>query len=254
MEILIFLYKLDIIGFMKVIGLLLGVTLCLFAIKIPRKILSFMMCTYTAIIFGSIIGFVLIPSWISIILGIVMIFIIFFFVESFFYYSAMFTITFIFVTDIIYILGTIVCNIIIESGKKIDLSAKEEICLYHWFDIQGYDTTDRLLLVALFMAMIIGILFAKLNNDKIFVFMCSVIGAIQIVGGIFSYPSIIASVDKDREIECWETIFIPMLNIEFEELALYMIMPILIIAIICYIIQTKIIIKLLQNARRRERK
>lgn len=57
MDILTFLYKMDIIGFMKVI-VFLGSNFMSLCHKDFKKILSFIICTYTAIIFGSIIKFI----------------------------------------------------------------------------------------------------------------------------------------------------------------------------------------------------
>lgn len=209
------------------------------------------MCGYIAIIMGSILGIIVAPTWITMILGIIVIFAIFQLVEKAFNNSAIFTVTFVFVIDIIYIIGTIVCNIVMDICKDMDLSTEEEIGFHHWFDIEMYATTDRLFLIAVCMAVIIGIGLSKINKEKIYVFMCSVVGVIQLFGLFFSDPSILEVIDRDRQIEGWEQLFIPMMNIEFYELALYLFVPILLVSIGGYLIQTKIIAKkIIRNVQR----
>lgn len=246
MDILSFLYRMDIVGFMKIINILLGLALCFFVTIIPRKVLSKIMCGYIAIIMGSILGFIIAPAWIAMALGIIVIFGIFYFVEKFFNHSAIFTMTFVFVIDIIYIIGTIICSIVMDIGNDMELSSKEEIRFYSWFDIEGYPATDRLFLIATCIAVIIGIGLSKVNKEKVYVFMCCVVGTIQLFGFVFSEPSILMGVQEECNIERWEQIFIPMMNIEFYELALYLFVPILLLALVCYLIQTKIIARKLR--------
>lgn len=243
MGILTFLYRMDVVGFIKIISILLGLALCFFATIIPRKVLSKIMCGYIAIIMGSILGTIVSPTWIFLVLGITIMFCIFYFAEKLFNNSAIFSTTFVFVVDIVYIIGTIICNIVMKIGMDMDLSTEEEIELHHWFDIEMYSTTDRLFVIAICMAVIIGILLSKINKEKTYVFICSVVGAIQLFGLVFSTPSILEMVDREREIEGWEQIFIPMMNIEFYEFALYLVVPILLVSVGCYLIQTKIILK-----------
>ena len=205
------------------------------------------MCCYIAIIMGSIGGVIFSPTWISLIAGIIVTFIIFSSIEYCLNNTAVFSMTFIFILDMIYIIGTIICNLIMDIGGEMNLSIEEEIWFHRWFDIEGYITTDRLLLVAFVIAIIMGILLIKVIDKMIFIYMCSVVGIIQIFGLIFSYPESFQQVDRDVQIESWESIFIPMLNIEFYGFSLYLFIPILLIAVGCCLVQTKVVSKKIQK-------
>ena len=91
-----------------------------------------------------------------------------------------------------------------------------------------------------FMAVLIGLIAAVVmalvvKNRKILNFMMLLIGTVQLFGSIFSVSNYF-----DRRVTDWEVVYIPYMNIHFENNGIYLGWSIIMTAIIFYWIQKKV--------------
>ena len=91
------------------------------------------------------------------------------------------------------------------------------------------------ILLSIIIGLIIAIILAlTVKNKKALTFMAILIGVIQLFGTLFSYTDYFMS-----KVYYWEIFYMPTLNIHYEYDGIYLILPIILLTISLYWIQTE---------------
>ena len=116
------------------------------------------------------------------------------------------------------------------------ISDKDRSYVEKYFMGDNYVIWDKCFFMAVLIGLIAAVVMALVvKNRKILNFMMLLIGAVQLFGSIFSVSNYF-----DRRVTDWEVVYIPYMNIHFENNGIYLGWSIIMTAIIFYWIQKKV--------------
>ncbi len=215
-----------------------GLYLCIKGNKISTVTIQKMFSGYCGVIFGSLIMFLLNPNAILMIFGCVISYFIFFLTDKIFKNNGMFLVSFVCVMEWGYIIPT---SIIFHNAERLKnsihiISDKDRSYVEKYFMGDNYVIWDKCFFMAVLIGLIAAVVMALVvKNRKILNFMMLLIGSVQLFGSIFSVSNYF-----DRRVTDWEVVYIPYMNIHFENNGIYLGWSIIMTAIIFYWIQKKV--------------
>lgn len=219
------------------LSMFLGFYLCINAYKMSTVKIQKVFSSYCGLIFGSLVAFLLTRNAILMIVGSVIGYFVFLFIDKLFKNTGMFLVSFVCVMEWVYIIPT---SIIFHNAEKLKnsiliITEKERHYVEEYFMGENYMIWDKCFFIAIIIGLIAAIIIALIiKNRKLLNFMITLIGAVQLFGSVFSCTSYF-----DNNVSDWEIVYIPYMNMHYEYKGIYLMGAIIMAAILFYWIQRK---------------
>ncbi|MFQ9515599.1 MAG: hypothetical protein ACLRZ9_07185 [Eubacterium sp.] len=218
-EILLYLYyTIHIPEIFNIINIIIGIMIGFFAYKFSRKFVANIIGAYFGTLFGGMVGYIIWEHWISICIGSVIGILVFLFLGKL-KKGNIFIISFTFFMQVSYILINALISWIGVDFYELMGNYRPDLLI-------DYLAKDFAVIVSVIVGIFCGIIMTRVKYyDEIYFFLCSFIGAIQLVGilGSSSYAPFIMGGE-------WEDFFIPMMNMEYGCYAAWFFLVIFIVA------------------------
>lgn len=232
-SILTIMYDRTIMFPIKLFLFFLGWFLLVKSYKMSPKTVQKVCSVYNGVIFGSLVGFILIENIFAMIAGALIISVGFVAADRYFKNDGMFSVTFICIFDCIYM---IVIGILYHVSKILyaeAMTSYETSLVYEYFDPEVQD--EKVFCLAIIIALALAVIISKkVKKAGALQFMITLFGTNLIVG---AFLGVSYAVHPRAEVSHWMTVYLSLLGLEYDRATLTFFFIIIIMTSIVYFVQ-----------------